>query len=100
MSINTDEHCSVTPNTDLPWGLHDITYAETLTRTDKRIDWSKVKCRTKRIVIDTRRERGLCPFCGTRMSIFASCSDDRFDLFVYKCPYCEELSFLLEEYEC
>lgn len=49
------------------------------------------------VLADTRPSDGLCELCKTPYEIFAFSGNGQYDVFMYRCPQCQNRSLLLLE---
>ena len=47
------------------------------------------------VLCDTRRDNDLCPLCSCKMMIDCAVHSECYECFIWKCPTCGDLTFLL-----
>lgn len=52
-----------------------------------------------RIIIDTRTDKCLCPICGAPQKIHTSFRNEIYEIFMFECPQCGDVTCLMLERE-
>lgn len=50
-------------------------------------------------LLDTRPDKDLCDYCGSRIEINCAYRNDDFEIFLYKCSQCNKKFCLLMKHE-